>query len=120
MTTPNPHHASWRRILLFCSFSVAIVIGLGLPMAIREAMLGPWMGMAAVLAAPLVIGWARLWRQRREDRRWQAVKEEVVHTEKIEALGETIGGLTFVVEAPQQGGLAVSDQAGGLGLVERD
>ena len=119
----------WGRVLLVLAMAVAVVVGLGLPRAIRDELVGPWLRLGGEASMLLVVagiagmvwfgvGSLHPWRQRREYRKWRALEEGIVHTEKVESLGETIGGLAIAVEE-RQGGLAISERCGGLMLTDQ-
>lgn len=78
--------------------------------------LGPTM-KAALVAVSIMLGFiaaiyaGRAWRKRRDRKAedaWADEVDRVVHTEKVEALGHTQGGLSAPVEGAEPGGLTVA------------
>lgn len=67
-----------------------------------------WLGAAGVVFLGSA-GWGRVQDARAHDR-WQALKEDVVRTEKVEELGHTQGGLSEALE-DRHGALSESKPA---------
>lgn len=67
-----------------------------------------WLGTTSVVFLGSA-GWRRVQDARAHDR-WQALKDDVVHTEKVEALGHTQGGLSEARE-DRHGALSESKPA---------